>query len=136
MRIFLTCLPNYTIYCTKDCKESNRKTFGAYKTNEHKVLNIGSNFKIVLDIGQQVHTISCSNNETIKIVADCYYSAAHIGQYNNITYGVMWSTSNHSIFDKYVRRIVRFVMMCYKYSMTKQFIPKGVLFMIIKYIAI
>ena len=114
-----------------------QKSYGERKTNNHKLLDIGFDFNILLDSNRHVLLVKSFLGFPFKnFIAKSYFCADGIGQYSNNTIDVAWSIDNHHMFDKYVRRIVKYVMLCYKCSVIQRFTPKGVLFMILQYVAI
>ena len=111
------------------------KCYGNHKTDKHKYLNVRYFYKVSLDICRKIVTFIHDDDGIINDIAKYHYCAKNLGKYSNDTIGVVWSMGNHCMFDKYTRRIIGFVMLCYKHSVNKMFVPKGVLFMILGYVA-
>ena len=133
------CVKNNIVYNTDDLiKYTNGDLEHCYNvcaTGYNKLIDIKHDYKIVLDGNHNVlllHTYMIIFE--IEFIAKSYYCADSIGQYSNDTVGVVWSANNHCMFDEYTRKIVYWVMLCYKYGGVRMFIPKGVLFMILGYV--
>ena len=67
-------------------------------------------------------------------IAKSYYHAENLCQYSNDVVNVKWSIDDHHLFGKYVDNFVILLLKYHKYGKFRKYIPKGILFMIIRFI--
>ena len=109
--------------------------YGVRRSTNYKLLYAINKRKIYLKMRTVMINYNDSSEETI---ADSHFYANSINQYSNDTIGIDWSIASHHLFSKYVRKIIMFVMLCYRHSSVRMrnCIPKRILFMILQIVAI
>ena len=125
-------------YCVKNGliahvkKSKGLPKYGKPVTNRHKIINTNGNFRIVTTLYNNpkiIKLINTGRNITMQPIGKSYYHVENLHQYDN----TKWSTVNHYLYNKPVNRIVNSVLLCHKYGGIKQWIPKGVLLMILSF---
>ena len=119
---------------------SKDNNYGHHLTKDHKVLNINSDYKIVLDTRYKPNTIKhvsiygIHDSYNTRKLGKSYYHTENLTQYSNSSYNVTWSKDTHKLFGEYATQFVTFVIMCHKHSVNRKFVPRGVLYCIIQFI--
>ena len=93
------------------------------------------NYKIVLNDQTKVveyHAI-CKTSTIIHHIGYSYYHVDNLEQYNNVSIRIDWTPGNHHLFDRYSNKFVINVLLCDKYGKLRKWIPKGILYVVIKF---
>lgn len=109
------------------------------KTVNHKVINVKGTFVIVIDTSKSLPNIiehygNLPGIPVITRIGESYYCTKNFAQYSNDTWNIVWSPTNHKLYDKYSTKIVKLVLVCYKYSKFRKFMSKGVLHMVLQFV--
>ena len=126
----------YTMDGTIGHTTKQKSNLGYHKTDDHVMMDIDDDYKIVLNVKTNVveyHT-KTRDNVVVYNIGCSYYHVESFGQYNNSSYDVIWSPNNHHLFDNYTDGYVKNILTCHKYGKLKQWIPKGVLYLILQFV--
>ena len=126
---------NNLIYCTIDLEEYwQKRNHGSNIIDGHAIVDYCCNHTIVLNNKTRIVNYSKnSENAEIHPIGKSYYCAENLPQYHNDVYNVKWTIGDHHLFGKYVDEYVKVVLWCHKYGSIRQWIPKGVLCLIIQF---
>ena len=88
---------------------------------QYDTLSLDDNYKVTLN-----KKINGTQNVTIshdtEIIQSHYY-IKRLWQYSNTTLDIPWTTTSHKLFDKYTKKYIKIILLCYKCSGTKIMIP-------------
>ena len=131
-------------YVVKDNLIYNYKSaiicdYGHHKTNWYTVLDINDEHKIVLTAYNKPNVVEYIMDSedcciTKQQIATSHYYTENLGQYSNNTWNIRFTKETCYLFDKYTKVFVKHILMCHKYGNLRQWIPKGVLLLILSFI--
>ena len=122
-----------SIYCMWDISSESVDVFSNIIDN-YTMINCISSSKIVsIDNNKTKIVKHVDTNMMQQQIAISYYYVENLHQYSNDTWNAGWIVTNYHLYDKYSDKLVRLILLCYKYSNLRQWIPKGVMLLILQF---
>ena len=135
-------LYNERFFCDKDTRicrilsaSKQEAVCEYYRTDYRLIVDFDTNHKIILDTRTNIveyYPNTITNNRPMCNIARSYYHTEILGQYTKPVN--VWSTDNHHLFGRYGDKLVSVILTCYKHCSLKQWIPRGVIHLIIGFV--
>ena len=109
---------------------NNKLLLYGYENNNSRTVIIGPEYHVKLS--KRFKLLTSTKEGKYTELDHVHYCVNVLGQYKNTSLGIVWSPHNHSHFDEYTSKFVRWVILCYKQSDSKRYFPKVVLYRIIQ----